>query len=163
MGISDIVKLIIDAIKAGYHAATNRPHVICDVLGVYKARWSPDFFPGENGNTVAEGIEINTKARIRLTNEGRVDTTLKDIHIIVRSGKAVLGQLPAYPSRSVDKFHDKSICGAVIKPRRMWGPEVIEFRGSFWNIYELPPDLEAELVVEVVAQRPIKKKIKLYF
>jgi len=51
----------------------------------------------------------------------------------------------------------------MLEPRRIWGPEVIEFRGSLWDIEKPPEDLQAELIIEVVAQRSIKRKIKLYF
>lgn len=53
--------------------------------------------------------------------------------------------------------------GVMLEPRRIWGPEVIEFRGSLWDIEKPPEDLQAELIIEVVAQRSIKRKIKLYF
>jgi len=158
----DIFKLIMDVVKAGYQAARKIPQVTCDVRGVYKARWSPDFFPDENGDTIAKGIEISTQATILLANSGSVDTTVKDAYIVCRSGKKILGHLQC---RFMTKESDYGppLSGVVIEPRRIWGPETISIRGSLWDINEPPTDLEAELVIEVVAQRSIKKKIKLYF
>lgn len=162
MSILDIFKLIMDVVKAGYQAARKIPQVTCDVRSVYKARWSPDFFPDESGNTIAEGIEIYTKATILLANSGSVDTTVKDAYVVCRSAKKTLGQLQC---RLMTKESDYGppLSGVVIAPRRIWGPETINIRGTLWNIGELPEDLETELVIEVVAQRPIKKKIKLHF
>ena len=150
-----------DVVKAGYQAARKIPQVTCDVRGVYKARWSPDFFPDESGNTIAEGIEIYTKATILLANSGSVDTTVKDAYVVCRSGKKILGQLQC---RLMTKESDYGppLSGVVIEPRRIWGPETISIKGSLWDINKPPKDLEAELVIEVVAQRSIKKKIKLY-
>ena len=118
--------------------------------------------PNEKGETVDEGIEIYTKASILLANSGSVDTTVKDAYIVCRTGKKILGQLQC---RFMTKGSDYGppLSGVVIEPRRIWGPETISIRGTLWDTNELPKDLEAELVIEVVAQRSIKKKIKLYF
>ena len=162
MSILDFFKLIIDVIKAGYQAATKIPRVTCDVRGVYKARWSPDYFPNESGDTIAEGIEIDTKVEILLDNKGSVDTTLKDAYVVVRSHKKVLGRLEHHLLNRTKEYDQRRIHGIVIEPRRIWGPETIQFRGSLWDIKKPPEDLEAELVIEVVAQRPIRRKINLY-
>ena len=150
----DIFKSIVDVVKAGYKAARNIPHVTCDVKGLYKARWSPDSFHDENGNTIAEGIRIETAGTILLANSGSLDTTVKDVHVVCMSGKKILGQLQC--------DYESSLSGVIIKPRRIWGPKTIRIEGSLWGIGEPPKDLEAELVIEVVSQRPIKKKIGLY-
>ena len=119
------------------------------------------FFPDENGNTIAEGIRIETAGTILLANSGSVDTTVKDVHVVCMSGKKKLGQLQC---RLMTKRSDyeSSLSAVIIKPRRIWGPETISMEGSLWNISKPPEDLEAELVIEVVSQRLIKKKIKLY-
>jgi hypothetical protein len=150
----DIPRTIVDVVKAGYYAARQIPRVTCDVKGLYKARWSLDSFPDESGNTIAEGIRIETAGTILLANSGSVDTTVKDIHVVCMSGKKILGQLQC--------DYEPSLSGVIINPRRIWGPESIRIEGSLWGINEPPEDLEAELVIEVVSQRPIKKKIKLY-
>jgi hypothetical protein len=157
----DIFRLIVDVVRAGYQAARKIPRVTCDIHGVYKARWSPDFFPDESGNTIAEGIRIETAGTILLANSGSVDTTVKHIYVVCMSGKKILGQLQCR-LRTKRSDYESSLSGVIIKPRRIWGPETISIEGSLWNINEPPKDLEAELVIEIVSQRPIKKKIKLY-
>ena len=157
----DIFRLLIDVVKAGYHAARQIPQVTCDIHGVYKARWSPDSFPDESGNTIAEGIRIETAGTILLVNSGSVDTTVKDVHVVCMSGKKILGQLRCILTAKRSDY-ELSLSGVIIEPRRIWGPKTIRIEGSLWGINEPPKDLEAELVIEVVSQRPIKKKIKLY-
>ncbi len=162
MGILDYLQLIVPSIRGVLKRLMNRPSVTCDVRGVYEAQWSPDFIPNEKGGTDAEGIEIRTKAIILLANSGPVDTTVKDAYIVCRSSKKILGQLQCrFMTTSSD--YGPPLSGVVIEPRRTWGPETISIRGTLWDIDEPPKDLGAELVMEVVAQRSIKKKIKLYF
>lgn len=157
----DMFRLIVDVVRAGYQTARNLPRVTCDIKDVYQARSSPDFFPDENGNTVGEGIRIETLATILLSNSGSVDTTVKDIYVICMSGRRELGQLRC---RLMTKRsgYESSLSGIILLPRGIWGPKTISIEGSLWNISKPPEDLEAELVIEVVSQRPIRKKLKLY-
>jgi hypothetical protein len=157
----DILRIIVDVVKAGYQAARRIPQVTCDVKGLYKARWSPDFFPDENGSIIAEGIRIETAGTILLANSGSVDTTVKGVQVVCMSGKKILGQLEC-SVKSKKGGYAPPLSGVILLPRRIWGPETIRIEGSLWGIDEPPKDLEAKLVIEVVSQRPIKKKIKLY-
>lgn len=157
----DMFRLVVDVVRAGYQTARNLPRVTCDIKGVYQARWSPDFLPDENGNTVAEGIRIETLGTILLSNSGSVDTTVKDVYVICMSGKKKLGQLQCRLTTKRSGY-ESSLSGVILLPRRIWGPKTIGIEGSLWNISKPPEDLEAELVIEVVSQRPIRKKIKLY-
>lgn len=163
MRIWDMSHLVISAVAGIYNIATKRPRVTCDVRGVYGAKWGPDYLPDESGKTVAEGIEIYTGVEILLANNGPVDTTLQDAYVVVKSHKKVLGHLRHYLLRGKHKHDESYIHGIVIEPRRIWGPEHLHFRGSMWGIEEPQKDWEAELVIEVVAQRPVKRKISLYF
>jgi len=159
--LSDIFRVIVDVVRAGYQAARKIPQVTCDVKGLYKARWSPDFFPDEEGNIIAEGIRIETAGTILLANSGWVDTAVKGVQVVCMSGKKVLGQLEC-GMKSKKSGYTPPLSGLILLPRRIWGPETITIEGSLWGMDEPPRDLEAELVIEVVSQRPIKKKIKLY-
>lgn len=147
-------RLIIDAIKVGYRAARGIPRITCDVLGVYKARWGPDYFHDEKGNVIAEGMEIDTRVSLRLNNVGAVDTQVKEIYLLLKSGKKLLGRL--------NPLHNPLSEGIIIKPRRFWEPKTIQFRGSLWDIHEPLKGMRGELIVEVVAQRHVKRKINLY-
>lgn len=134
-----------------------RPRINCDIRGVYNARWAPDYWSDENGSVKAEGIRIQAWMNILLDNSGELDTTLKDIYILCHSRGKEIGRQDCYYK------HYQPLAGILIAPRRIWGPETIEIMGSLWNIIELPSALETKLVVEVVDQRPINKKIKIPF
>jgi len=162
MMILDIAKVAVDVFKAGYNTATNRPQITCDVHGVYAARWCLDHMPDGKGGSDAEGMLIETGATILLANSGRVDTTVKDVYVICRSGKKVLGKLRCEWQVTRMEYDLQPLSGVIVEPRRVWGPNRIKIQGTLWNIRELPKDLKAELVVDVVAQRPIKRSIKLY-
>lgn len=157
----DILRTIVDVVRAGYQAARKVPQVTCDIEGLYRARWSPDFFPDEKGNTIAEGIRIETAGAIRLANSGSVETTVKGAKVVCSSSRKTVGQLEC-SVRSKKTHYAPPLSGIIFMPPRIWGPETITIEGSLWGIDEPPEDLEANLVIEVVSQRPIKKKTKLY-
>jgi hypothetical protein len=164
MNILDPLKLIVDVIKAGYQAATKMPRITCDIRGMYASRYGPDYLPSLSGNDIeAEGIEIETHIEILLSNSGGVDTTLKDIYVLCNSRGKKLGRLSCYFREAQDKFYDRDFAGIVIEPRRIWGPKTLKIQGSLWNIDKPPKNMKATLVVEVVSQRPIKKRVKFFF
>jgi len=154
------LRLLVDVVKAGYQVATKMPRITCNIRSVYNARWSPDFFSDEHGNVEGEGIRIEACISILLDNSGGADTTLKDIYVVCKSHRKQLGRLSCY---AIAKDKNRQLAGIIVEPRRIWGPETLEIVGSLWDIDRPPKDLEATLVVEVVAQRPVKKKIKFYF
>ena len=132
----------------------HKPRVTCDIHGVFAGKWSPDFFPEEYGGS--EGIQINVPVSLLLANNGSVDTTIKDAYINVRYARNKPIRLTP-----IETVHVK-IQGAEIGPRKIWGPHMVTFIGSLWDIYEPPQDLRAELIVEPVAQKPIRRPIKLF-
>jgi len=131
----------------------HKPQVTCDICGVYKAHWGPDYFPDELG--VVEGIEIRVPVNFLLANNGSVGTTIKNAYIKVRYAR--------------NKSTILSNAGIRVKlqvieigPRKTLGPYMVKFSGSLWDVYEPPKDLRAELIVEPVAQRPIRRPINLF-
>jgi hypothetical protein len=159
MGILGFFKLVADICRAAYLAVRNRPGVTCDKISAYKAIWYPDSIPDEQGNVVAEGIAIELVVSFMLTNNGPVDTTLKDTYVVVKHGKKKLGRLTHISSQ----YYMGHIHEIQIEPRKAWGYLWLKLYGFLEGITEPPEDLKAELVIEVVAQQPVKKKINLYF
>lgn len=168
--MTDLFGLIADIFKAAYLAARNRPQVTCDLHGVFKARWYADYIHDDEGRIIAEGIRIELAIKILLANNGPVDTTLKDAYVVIKHDRKELCRL----SHSLDRYHIKvsgkdryfdtsKIYGTKIKSRDTWGPHRLEFGGNIWKVKELPQDLKAELIIEPVAQRPVRKKILLHF
>lgn len=157
--MADLFGLIADIFKAGYLAARNRPQVTCDVYYVSKARWYPDFIPDEHGSVIAEGITIELVVAFLLSNNGPVDTTLKDAYVVIKHNKKELGRLTHIRSH----FYMGKIHEIEIGPRKAWGNLWLKLCGFFEDITEPSKDLKAELVIEPVAQRPVRKKIHLYF
>ena len=166
----DLFVLIANIFKAGYLVAINRPQVTCNLHGVFKTRWYPDYIPDEDGKTIAEGIRIELTIKFLLANNGPVDTTLKDTYVVIKHNRKELCRL----KHSVDHYHMKmkdkdyyydvsKIYRTQIKSRQTWGPEELKFEGNIWGMEEIPQDLKAELIIEPVAQRPVRKKITLYF
>jgi len=160
----DPVSQIVDIAKIAYQAASKMPQVQCDVRHLYNLRRSPDYMPEEitDGATV-EGIRIEAYIEILLSNAGAADTSLKDIYVECKRGRNKLGRLDCHYVKSAYVTDDGKFAGQIIEPRRTWGPQVLQIVGTLWNINELPTDMKTTLVIEVVAQRSIKKKIKLHF
>ena len=149
----DFLGWIADTVRSAWLTARNRPRVTCDNLTAYQPRWCPDWFLDDSGNEIASGIQIEVYVNFLLANEGPVDTSIKDIYIDIEHNRNKHDQLRCpLPVQKVE-----------IAPRRTWGPKSIEFTGSIWDVDEPSHDWKAEFVVEPLAQRPIRRKIKLYF
>jgi len=155
----DLFILIANILRAAYLAAINRPQVTCDLHGVFKARWYPDYIPDEDGKTIAEGIRIELTIKFLLANNGPVDTMLKDAYIVIRRDKKELGRLTHFRS----KYWKGKIHEIQIRPRKVWGPEYLHFGGFLESVTKVTKDLKAKLIIEPVAQHPLSKKIHLYF
>lgn len=153
MPVIDLLRWLTDVAKAVWSATGQRPRVTCDVQYVLPARWAPDWFYDQDGKELATGIMLEADVNFLLSNHGSVDTSIKDIYINVRYSKNKNVKLSSYlPVHKV-----------VISPRRNWGPKSIKFYGSIWGIDKPPDVLRAELVIELLAQRPIIKQIELIF
>jgi len=111
------------------------------------------------GNEIAEGIRIEVTVGFLIANNGPVDTTIKDIYISIKYNKDKSGRLTSVAWQSAKDIQQK----AHIMPRGIWGPKYLEFCGCLWDVYERPKDIKAELIVEPVAQKPVKKNIELFF
>jgi len=154
----DYIKSLVGILWNLWLTVNKRPKVTFDVLGVYRAQWLPDCEHDAEGNVIAEGIRVEAKVQLLLSNSGPVDTTLKGISIRFKYNDAKIGLL------LWQHWKDKDIApGARIMPRGVWGPKYLDFSNVLWDVTELPKILEAELVVEPVAQRPVRRKIKLRF
>ncbi len=156
----DVIKLLFDFLGRFYRIVTNRPKIICDKVYTSPARYQPDSVPEwlRNGsdNEETSGVEILCSVSFLLSNEGAVDTSIKDIYIDVKY---------IDPKRSQER-HGRLACvlqkGVVIGPRRTWsgGGEVC---GTLRGVDELPKNMETTLVIEPVSQKPVRKKIRLWF
>jgi hypothetical protein len=153
MPVIDLLRWLTDVAKAVWSATGQRPSVTCDIQYTLPARWSPDWFHDQNGKELATGIMFEADVNLLLSNHGSVDTSIKDIYINVRYSK----------NRNVKLTSSLPVQQVVISPRRNWGPKSIEFSGSIWGIDKPPDVLKAELVIEPLAQRPIRKQIELIF
>ena len=154
----DSIKSAIGLLWNLWAIVNNRPRVTFDVLSVYRAEWYPDWMHDEKGNVIGEGIGINCKFEVIVSNHGPVDTTLKDIHVHLKYDDAKTGRL-LWQHRK-----DKDIApGARVMPRSVWGPHHLYFNVTLWNVTELPQITEAELVIEPVAHKPVRRKVKLWF
>ena len=159
MAMLDFFRLIVDIFRAAYLAARNRPDVTCDEYYVSKAVWYPDSISDEHGNVIAEGITIELVVAFLLANNGPVDTTLKDAYVVIKHDKKKLGLLTHIRSHYyMGKIHE-----IQIGPRKAWGNLWLKLAGFLEDVTEPPKDLKAELVVEPVAQRPVRKKVDLRF
>ena len=160
MPISDALKLIFDLFYRFYRIVTNRPKIICDEVYTSPARWKPDYIPEclRNGsaNEETSGVEILCNVSFSLSNEGAVDTSIKDIYIDVKY---------VDPKRSQER-HSRLDCafqkGVVVGPRRTWSGGAVVC-GTLWGVDELPKNMETTLVIEPVSQKPVCKKIRLWF
>jgi len=141
-----------NTIRLVWQAIKNRPQVTCDIHGVYGSRWCLDYLPEELGGN--EGILIEVPVEFLLANNGPADTTIKDVYINVRYARIKPVRFAPLPQHKIQ--------GVEIGPRKIWGPHMVTFSGSLWNITEPPKDSRAELVVEPVAQQPVRRQIKLF-
>ncbi|MBM3173110.1 MAG: hypothetical protein FJ022_03610 [Chloroflexi bacterium] len=153
MQVIDFLRWLTDVAKAVWSATGQRPSVTCDIQYTLPARWGPDWFHDQDGKELATGIMLEADINLLLSNHGSVDTSIKDIYITVRYSK----------NSSVKLTSGLPVQKVVISPRRNWGPKQITFYGSIWGIDKPPDFLRAELVINPLAQRPIRKQIELIF
>jgi len=128
-------------------AARQRPSVTCDIRLTPQARWSPDWLQDDNGKELASGIQFEIAVNLLLANDGPVDTSMKDIYI----------ELTYHRNKHIKLTSGLPVQEIAIAPRRSWGPKLISFSGSIWNIDKPPQDVKFQLVVEPLAQRPVRK------
>ena len=140
-----------------------RPKVTCDIREVDTARWTPDLWYDEGSDDVVEGIRIKVRVGFLIANNGPVDTTIKDIYIGVKYNKGKSGRLTSDDWQSEQAEKNILQQQTHIMPRGTWGPKELDFSGSLFDENELPMNIEAELVVEPVAHRPVRRKINLDF
>ena len=159
MGILDFFKWIADILQKVYLAARNRPQVTCDLhVRLFElVRCYPVYGSDEDGKNVVDGITIVLHIKFLLANNGPVDTTLKDIYVLIKHNKKELCRL--HPSLGLGE----EIRGNKIEARGIWGPRRVKFEGTIWGIEELPQGLKTKLIIQPVAQRPVRKKLPRYF
>ncbi len=145
---------VLGALRAIWLAVRNRPQVICDIRGVFQPRWHPDWLYDDSGKVVAEGTQISVGIEFLLANNGPVDTMIKDIYIRVKWKNE---------QYRLEPLLRKSAIKPEIGPRKVWGPETVEFVGTVWGMEKPPKNLKGELLVEPVAQHSLRRTIKLSF
>jgi len=155
----DYVRLVLSAFRQAWLVLRNRPNVTCDIRHVSGWKWYPDSVHDDQGKVIAEGIHIQGSIEFILANEGPVNTTIKGIHVEVKQRRDIPCRLN-YESLCVDERIENRI---MIGARGTWGPISLQFGGFWLGVYELAEHPNAELVVEPVAQQPIRTKAYLHF
>jgi hypothetical protein len=152
----NLFKWLGDSLLRFYLILRNKPKIVCDHISAGPAEWSPDSVPEQVYNTISEeersGIRIEVRVSFLLSNEGPVDTSIKAIYIDVKHSQGKHHHLSARLQHQIE-----------IGSRKTWHAEWVEFSGTLWGGDELPKDIEATLVVEPVAHKPVRKKIHLWF
>ena len=155
----DYAKSFIGILWHFWLTLNKRPKVTCDIRSVYSARWHPESMHDYKGTIIGEGIRIYVIVGFLIANNGPVDTTIKDIYVDIKYNKEKSGRLISVAWQSAKDVQQK----AHIMPRGTWGPKQWEFEGSLWDGHVLPKNMKAELVVEPVAQRPVRREFTLFF
>lgn len=145
----DLLARLTDIIRTVWLAARQRPSVTCDIRLTPQGWWGPDWLHDDKGKELASGIQFKIEVYFLLSNDGPVDTSIKDIYI----------ELTYCQNKHIKLTSGLPVQTIVIAPRRSWGPKSISFYDSIWNIDNPPQDMKFQLVVEPLAQRPIRKSI----
>jgi hypothetical protein len=152
----NLFKWLGDSLLRFYLILRNKPKIVCDHIHIQPARYTPDSVPESVYYTIDEaernGIAIECRVSFLLSNEGPVDTSIKAIYIDVKHSQGKHHHLNARLQEQIE-----------IGPRKTWPAEWVEFNGTLWGVDDIPGDIEAELVVEPVAQKPVRRKINLWF
>jgi len=152
----NLFKWLVDSLLRLYLVLRNRPKIVCDHISTGPARWRPDYVPESVYYTISKeersGVMIEVRVSFLLSNEGPVDTSIKAIYIDVKHSQ---GKHHHFNARLQEQIE--------IGPRKTWPVNFVEFSGTLWGVDDIPGDMEAELVVEPVAQKPVHKKLRLWF
>ena len=155
--VDTIIKCFVTIFWQIYLTVKKRPKITCDIRYSCQAQWYPDFWAPEG--ELLEGISIKVIVPFLIANNGPVDTTIKNIYVSLKYDEDKSVSLFAQDS---DIYKDKEQ-PTQIMPRSIWGVTKLEFSLFLANVHELPANIEAELVIEPVAHRPVRRKINLHF
>jgi hypothetical protein len=161
MFVVDNIKSLVSLLWNLWLNLNKRPKITCDIRYSCPIRWYPDSWD-PNGKLI-EGISIEVTVPFLVSNNGSVDTTIKNIYVSIKYNKDKSVCLMAQHWDANWDITNARAQPTQIMPRSIWGIQELEFSCFLGNVHELPIKMAAELVIEPVAQGPVRSKLELCY